>query len=100
MSIVKCKFTSVWDDGSVVTTPCTYDTSSGQVDPEVSNGPIPTGLLVREYITLDDGDELEVCHDCHEYVLRTVMEEGVGKHLHEVKECPNPDCPEHVLEGD
>jgi hypothetical protein len=97
---VKCVFTSVWDDGSVVTTPCTYDTSSGQVYPEVSKGPVPTGSLVREYITLDDGDELEVCHDCHEYVLKTVVGERADLSYGEYTECPNPDCPEHVLEGD
>ena len=82
MAEIKCTFTSEWDDGSIVTTPCVYDDVTGQTDPEVSNGPVPTGMVLREYITLPDGDELEVCHDCHEYVRQ------------EDSDCPNPDCPD------
>lgn len=100
MALIKCEFTSVWDDGSVVTTPCVYDDATGQTDPEVSKGPVPTGLVLREYITLDNGDELEVCHDCHEYVLRTVVGDRADLSYGEYKECPNPDCPEHILDGD
>jgi hypothetical protein len=68
MSKIKCSFTSEWDDGSIVTTPCIYDTKTGEVTPETSTGPIPEGSLEREYITLPDGDEKEVCQVCHSYL--------------------------------
>jgi len=87
---MKCEFTSVWDDLSIVTTPCIYDPDTGEVDPEVSKGRIPTGLLVREYITLEDGEEIEVCPDCHEYTLVTddLADLGYG----DITECRNPHC--------
>jgi len=66
--MVKCEFTSEWDDGSVVTTYCEYNHETGFVDPDVSNT-LPEGSLVREYITLNSGEELEVCPNCHSYVL-------------------------------
>lgn len=89
MALIKCEYTSVWDDGSIVTTPCIYHPESGLVEPEVFKGAVPTGTLVREYITLEDGDELEVCPDCHEYVLRTVVGDRVDLSYGEYKECPN-----------
>lgn len=68
--MIKCTFTSEWDDGSVVETYCEYNPETGFVDPDVSDGPIPEGSLVREYITLTSGEELEVCRNCHTYVLK------------------------------
>jgi len=90
--MIKCSFTSVWDDGSIVTTSCDYDPETGEVHPETSNGPIPTGCLEREFITIADEDELEVCGNCHEYVLKTVMGDRADLSYGEMKECPNPDC--------
>lgn len=92
--MIKCEFTSVWDDGSVVTTPCEYDPETGRTDPEVSKAEPPQGVPVREYITLPDGDELDVCPDCHEYVLKTVVGDRADLSYGEYKECPNPDCPD------
>ena len=92
MSLIKCSFTSVWDDGSVVTTPCTYNPETGQTNPEVSNGTIPTGMVEREYITLDDGEEVEVCHDCHDYVMKTVMGDRADLSYGEYNECSDPEC--------
>jgi hypothetical protein len=89
---MKCEFTSVWDDGSVVTTPCEYDPETGLCDPEVSKGPIPTGMLKEEFITLPDGKECLVCNVCHEYTMRPVINEHTGKQLSEELECNNPNC--------
>jgi hypothetical protein len=89
---MKTAFTSVWSDGSIVTTPCKYDPKTGRCEPEVSHGPIPTGSLDREFITLPDESELEVCDVCHEYTLKPVMTEGIGKQLSEETECRNPNC--------
>ena len=77
---MNCLFTSEWDDGSVVTTPCVYNDTTGQTEPEISKGPIPTGMVLNEYITLEDGKELKVCPECHEYVLTTE------------ETCSNPGC--------
>jgi len=68
-----CVFTSEWNDGSVVTTPCIYNEETSQVFPECSMGEPPTGELIREYITFSDGKQLEVCCECHEYPLTKVM---------------------------
>jgi hypothetical protein len=92
---IKCQFTSEWSDGSVITTPCIYDPKTGEVTPEVSKGRIPTGSLEREFITLPDGEELDVCQNCHGFVLKPVMNPGRAKHdLVEETVCSDPDCSE------
>jgi hypothetical protein len=90
---IKCTLTSEWSDGSVITTPCIYDTKTGEVTPEVSKGRIPTGSLEREFISLDDGEEKDVCPVCHGFVLKTAMNPGQAKHdLVEEQVCSDPDC--------
>jgi len=42
---VKCAFTSEWDDGSVITTPCRYHTRTGLVEPAISNGAMHGTLI-------------------------------------------------------
>ena len=93
-SRVPCSFTSVWDsdDGTRITTPCIYSPLTGEVNPDVSTGPDPDGLLMREFITLKDGTEIDVCTTCHGFVLKPAMNEGAGKHLHESSVCSNHDC--------
>lgn len=113
MANVRCEFTSEWDDGSIVTTPCIYNDETGEVNPEVSKDKIPEGTLLKEYITLEDGEELTVCPDCHEYVLKirmyylgflkyqkgfyygewkTVVGDRADLSYGEYGECMNPDC--------
>jgi len=95
---MKCEFTSVWDDGSVVTTPCDYDPDTGEVNPEVSNGPVPTGMVDREYSTLEDGEEIEVCLDCHSYTMKKVVGDRADLSYGEYGECRNPECVEDTNE--
>jgi len=90
--MVKCTFTSVWDDGSVVTTNGQYDPNTGLCQPEVSPNEPPTGSLDREYITLEDGKELDVCPECHEYLLKTTVEDRSDLSYGEVTQCMNEDC--------
>jgi hypothetical protein len=93
MKNIKCEFTSEWDDGSIVTTPCIYHPKTGEVSPEVSKGRIPTGSLEREFITLPDGQEKDVCPVCHGYILKTEMNPGQAKHdLIEEEVCSDPNC--------
>ena len=82
-------FTSEWDDGSVVTTPVEiYNERTGLVVPEISNGRVPEGMVEREYITMPDGEEREVCPECHCCVLKTTMvSDETGKGLHEEIRC-------------
>lgn len=82
-------FTSVWDGGSLVKTPASYNPETHLIEVDSPVDFDPDGSLTMEYITLPDGTDLDVCTECHEYTLKTVMKEGVGKQLHEVKECPN-----------
>lgn len=89
----KCEFTSIWSDGSIVTTPCIYDSKTGEVSPEVSKGHIPSDTLEREYITLPDGEEKEVCQVCHGFVMKSVLNPGQANHdLIEEEVCSDPDC--------
>ena len=92
MKNIKCIFTSVWSDGSEITTNCELDPRTGEVFPE-SVDIDPDGTLECEYITLESGEEIPVCMDCHSFILQTVMIPDEHTHdLHEVKECKNPDC--------
>jgi hypothetical protein len=91
--IIKGTFVSVWDGGEEVRTPAELNTKTGEVTTEsVDVEGLDLDILDREYFETSDGDELEVCTDCHEYILKTVMKEGIGKTLNEVHVCSNPDC--------
>ena len=89
---IPCSYTSEWDDGSVVTTPCVYNEVTGEVEPEVSEGPVPTGMVDREYITLEGGSQIEVCPECHEYVLKTIVDDNHDLSFGSHQECSNPNC--------
>jgi len=89
---LNCSFTSVWDNGSEITTRAKYDTSDGEVIAKSSKAD-PDGNLEREFITLPDEEEIEVCTSCHSYVMKVVMNpDSVGKGLHEDTVCSDPDC--------
>jgi hypothetical protein len=60
---IRVSFTSEWDTGFIVTTPAMYNPKTGRVfdiEPTCAN---VDGALVREYITLPDGEEIEVDYD-------------------------------------
>ena len=86
---IKGQFVSVWTDGTVQT-PCELDPVTGELFPEtveVSD----LGSLEREYFQTPDGD-FEVCPDCHGYILKTVVNPGIGHTLNEEQVCSNQDC--------
>lgn len=90
-----CKFTSVWSDGTIITTDCEYDPETGEVSSETSDTEVSDdAILEHEFITLPGEDEetLDVCTTCHSYVLKTVMNPGIGHNLNEEQECSDPDC--------
>lgn len=86
-------FTSVWDDGSIITTPATLNENSGEVTAKSVDADID-GCLEREYFSPndDEDEEIEVCTTCHSYILKTVMNPGMGHDLIEEQVCSNPDC--------
>jgi hypothetical protein len=89
--ILKGTFTSIWDTDVEITTPAELDTETGEVSAEsVDAGDVD--ILEEEYFTDEQGNQYPVCPECHEYILVTSMEDGIGHNLDEVKRCKNPDC--------
>lgn len=89
---MKGTFTSVWDDGTIITTPAILE-ATGEVTTKSVDAHID-GSLEREYFSPndDEDDEIEVCTTCHSYILKTVMNPGMGHDLIEEQVCSNPDC--------
>jgi len=88
--IVKGTFVSVWDNGTL-STPATLDTETGEVTTESVDA---NGLehLMEEWFEDEEGEEYDICPECHEYILHTCMEDGIGHNLDEVKRCKDPNC--------
>jgi hypothetical protein len=87
-------FTSVWDDGSEITTPAALNLKTGELEVTQSKKS-PKGSLEREYFEDKDGEEYEVCDTCHSYIMKAVMNPGMGHDLNEEQECSDPDCDSH-----
>lgn len=89
-------FTSVWDDGTEIVTPCTYNRETGEVTAEVAETlPGKGAELEEEYIDVVlDGKSVrkEVCKECHGYVMQSIMREHCG-HTEYKMECPACDSP-------
>ena len=92
--IITGVFVSVWSDGSEIRTPGALNLSTGEVNATMSDTD-PDGSLVREYFKDKDGEEYEVCTTCHEYILKTAINPGIGHDLNEEQVCSNPDCNSH-----
>ena len=94
---MKGTFTSVWDDGTLITTPATLNKRTGEVTTKAIDTNIDAGLK-REYFSPadDEDDEIEVCTTCHSHILKPVMNPGMGHDLNEEPECMNPDCESHL----
>lgn len=92
---MKGTFVSVWDGGQEIRTPAVLDTETGEVTAESVEAD-DVEMLDREYFESSEhensGEEFEVCPECHEYITKVVMKEGVGKTLYEARVCSNPDC--------
>ena len=78
-----------------MTTPCRLDLNSGELFPEIVDAPDDLGNLEREYFEDKQGEEYEVCTACHEFILKAVMNPGIGHDLDEEMECSNSDCESH-----
>jgi uncharacterized protein with PIN domain len=93
---MKGTFTSVWDNGEEITTPAELDETTGEVTTDSVDVDDSFDVLDREFFTSTEfknaGEEFEVCPECHQYITKVVMKEGVGKTLYEALVCSNPDC--------
>ena len=88
---MKGTFVSLLDNGIVISTLAELNEKTGEITTE------PTevneiDILESEYFVNENGEEFEVCNTCHNYILKTVMKEGIGKTLFEAHVCSNPDC--------
>jgi hypothetical protein len=85
------KLHSVWDNGTIITD-ANLDETSGKL---VSGDLVDVGNdfehLINEYFEDSDGNTYDICPNCHEYILKTVMvDDNTGNGIHE----------EHVCSGD
>lgn len=89
--MIKGEFISIWDDGIEIRTSATLNPETGQIDAEQAD---VSGLdiLQKERFESEDGNEYEVCLECHEYIIKIVMEDGIGSCFDEVPKCSNRDC--------
>lgn len=76
----KGMYNSVWNDGEkVISTYCEFDFDNDLIENvgQVSGQEIEDcHSLDREYVEDEDGNELEVCTECHEHFLRVRMVEN------------------------
>jgi len=71
MAIEKGTFTSVWSDGTEITTDCEFDRETNEITTvENSSDDTDHGNLVKEYVTDNNGTKLIVCENCHYQILR------------------------------
>jgi hypothetical protein len=89
---VRCVFVSVWDGDVTLRSRAIYHRHDHSVEVLETHDVDGLEHLDREYVEMPDGEELRVCPECHEYVLKPVMVEGVGKSLTQDYECPSPTC--------
>ena len=94
MTTHKGTFTSEWEEGTI-TIEGTYDDKTGEVTARIGDtGDL--GSLEREYFEYKNRKhqacEVEVCTTCHSYIMKTVMNPGIGHDLNEEKVCADPDC--------
>ena len=65
-------YTSVWKEG-ILTTPGTLDTETGEVTGEKTDEGADFQHLIREFFTDSEENEYEICIDCHNFIMKTVM---------------------------
>ena len=90
--MIKGTFTSVWESAGMIETDAELDFTTGEIFAESVDINTDNDFLEYEYFTDSDGNEYEVCPNCHSFILETQMIEGEGKQLTEVQICQNCDC--------
>ena len=92
----------VWDfgEGKKIKVPCVVDMERMSIEPlcriEVDN----MGWSEREYFEPNDEsrqeyqleEEIKICLECREYLMKTVIVDTDDSNMEEVLECPGEDC--------
>jgi hypothetical protein len=89
--IKKGNFVSIWEEGTI-TTPAELNTETGEITTESVDANGFEHLMEEWFEDSEDGEEYEVCPECHEYILKSVMKDGIGSTLDEVQVCSDPEC--------
>jgi hypothetical protein len=90
--MIKGTLISVWSNcGEIRTKAKLYADGSIVTDAVEISDP---GVLESERFEDENDDEYTVCPDCHEYILKSVMQEDnrIQACYDEVLVCSNPDC--------
>lgn len=87
----KGTFISVWDDGIEISTKATLDEKTGEIETDSIdvNG---LEVLTEEKFVDKDGNESEICSNCHCHITKKIMIEGIGKQLNEITVCSDFYC--------
>jgi len=92
-STIPGTFVSIWSDGSSIQTKATLNLQTGKVTAAQSDDTSDHGSLEQEYFEDINGQGHQICMDCHEYIVKTIMDpDKVGKGLSEIVVCSNPEC--------
>ena len=93
--MIKCTFTSVWDDGKTeITTDAEYNPETREVSAESADvSGLDLDILDEQYIKLPDGKILDICNECQKHTLNISTEThnipNTNKtHSFEVRKCP------------
>ena len=105
-TIVHGLFTSVWDGGREITTTATLDTVTGHIDAEQTDEDIEElNSLDSEKFVDSEGNEYDVCPDCHEHILKEkdiTDTDDEGNELPEIAGviiCSDPYCESNWISG-
>lgn len=82
-------FVSVWDLGEECRSSCRFAPKTGEILYVADSEQLPEGACLREYIEDANGDEYDVCPDCHDWVLDTKTNLSGDGDVEEYFECPS-----------
>lgn len=88
---MKGTFISIWDDGIEISSPAELNEQTGELIVEqvsIDN----LDILDNEIFIDESGNEFEVCEICHNYIMKTIMVDGIGHTYEEKSVCSNKYC--------
>jgi hypothetical protein len=87
MTLIKGTLTTEWDNDEIIETVATLNLKTGEIVSESVEVDESFETLEREYFTDEDGEEYDVCPECHEFILKYSIDGETC--LEEKKECPS-----------
>jgi hypothetical protein len=89
--VIKGQLISVWENG-LISTYAELDIESGELINVRLVNTKNLSNLERKYFMDKDGNQYSICVGCYDFILKSVMNPGIGHDLNEETVCPNPDC--------